>query len=81
MDKFDVDKWEERSAIMEYDGGLSRFEAETRAAREQGKSRWEAVGDVARRVVEKTRNQREAMAQRSGAHDLPGVQPHQTKEE
>lgn len=38
----DVDKYVERAAIMEYDAGLSRFQAETQAAQEQGAKRWEA---------------------------------------
>lgn len=42
----DVDAFEERAAIAEYDGGMSRFEAETMAAKEQGAQRWEAMRDV-----------------------------------
>ena len=33
---FDRDVWEERAAIMEYDGGLSREQAEWHAAEAQG---------------------------------------------
>ncbi len=40
---FDVDAFEERAAIVEYDGGLSRFRAETAAAAAQGVSRHEAI--------------------------------------
>ena len=32
----DIDAFEERAAIMEYDGGLTRAEAEDRAAQAQG---------------------------------------------
>ena len=32
----DIDAFEERAAIMEYDGGLSKREAEDRAAQAQG---------------------------------------------
>ena len=32
----DIDSFEERAAIIEYDGGLSRSEAEDRAAQDQG---------------------------------------------
>ena len=32
----DIDAFEERAAIMEYDGGLSRSEAENKAAQAQG---------------------------------------------
>ena len=71
---FDPDQFEERAAIMEHDGGMSRFQAETQAARAQGVQRWEALGHVAKRVVEQKRDQREAMAQRAGENDMPGVQ-------
>lgn len=71
---FDPDQFEERAAIMEHDGGMSRFQAETKAARAQGVQRWEALGHVAKRVVEQKRDQREAMAQRAGKDDMPGVQ-------
>lgn len=43
---FDRDAWEERAAIAEYDGGLSRFEAETLAAKAQGLTRWQALGEI-----------------------------------
>lgn len=33
---FDRDAWEERAAIMEFDGGLSREDAERLAAQAQG---------------------------------------------
>lgn len=32
----DIDAFEERAAIMQYDGGLSRSEAENKAAQAQG---------------------------------------------
>jgi len=41
--RFDVDQFEERAAICEFDGCMSRFDAETLAAREQGLARWQAV--------------------------------------
>jgi hypothetical protein len=37
--QFDFYLFEERAAVMEYDGGLSRAEAEDRAARAQGVTR------------------------------------------
>lgn len=40
---FDLDAWAERSAIMEFDGGMTRFAAETAAARLQGLERWQAI--------------------------------------
>ena len=45
---FDAEIYEERAAIMEYDGGLSRFEAETFAAKAQGLTRWQANADSKR---------------------------------
>lgn len=42
-ERFDIDSFEERAAIMEFDGGLSRFEAETQAAKAQGVARWQAL--------------------------------------
>lgn len=71
----DHEAFEERAAIKEYEGGLSRFRAETEAAAEQGATRWEALGHVAGRVVEKSRHQRETVAQRNGKDNLPEVQP------
>lgn len=34
----------------------------------------EAIGDVARRLVEQARDRRAAMARQSGADDVPGMQ-------
>ena len=41
--QFDADAWAERSAIMQFDGGMTRFAAETAAARLQGVERWQAI--------------------------------------
>lgn len=60
---------------MEYLGGVSRFKAETLAAKEQGLQRWEAIGHVARRVVEAAADQRQALAQRERKDAMPEVQP------
>lgn len=68
---FDIDAWEERSAIMEFDGGLHRFEAETLAAKAQGVSRHEAIRI---RDTAQARDQR-AQPERDAADDLPRVQP------
>ena len=43
MRTLDVDQFAERAAICEFDGGMSRFDAETAAAQEQGLARWQAV--------------------------------------
>lgn len=77
---FDKDAFEERAAIMEFDGGLTRFQAETAAAKAQGVERWQAIGKIAGRVVEGARHNRDAMAKRASADAMPRVQPHAAKE-
>lgn len=69
------ERFEETAAWLEYCDGMTRFEAETEAARRQGKQRWECIGDAARRIVERTRDQRSALAQKSGADNVPAMQP------
>lgn len=80
MADFDRDAFEERAAIMEFDGGLSRFRAESAAADAQGFSRWEAIGDVAQRLVSKARDQREEMDGAQRKDDVSRVQPSQEEE-
>jgi len=80
---FDRDAYEERAAIMEFDGGLSRFEAETLAAQAQGLTRWQVTEAINAEDNERNlggcRDQRETH-NRDAAHDLPRVQPSQAKE-
>jgi hypothetical protein len=76
---FDREAFEERSAIMEYEAGMTRFQAETMAAKAQGVSRWEAIGNVAGRLVESARDQR-AVAGQSRQDHVPGMQPHAAQE-
>lgn len=75
---FDREAFEERAAIAEFDGGLSRFEAETLAARAQGLTRWQAMREVenAERVENPAaaRDQRQVRAGDAANH-LPGMQP------
>lgn len=73
---FDLDAWEERAAIMEFCGGMSRFRAETAAAAAQGVTRHEAIRF---RNSQQARNQREATA-RNAENDMPGVQRREAKE-
>ena len=81
---FDTDAFEERSAIMEYDGGLSRFQAETLAAKAQGLTRWQALQEVQnenhKRNSERCEDNRKA-PERDNAHDMPGMQPRQAQSE
>ncbi len=48
MTYLELDRWQERSAIMEYDGGMSRDQAEILAASQLGHSRREFVEAAAR---------------------------------
>lgn len=41
-----LDLWQERAAIMEYDAGLSRFEAESRAAECYGTTRHQMMTEM-----------------------------------
>lgn len=75
----DVDQFEERAAIAQHDGGLSQFDAETLAAQEQGKSRWEAIHEIAGRLVERAGHHR-SMAGQPRQNDVPRVQPASKKE-
>jgi len=75
----DADKFSERAAIAEYDGGLSRFQAETMAAEEQGLSRWSAINEIGKRLVGAVRDHREA-TRREPAHSLSELQRGQEKE-
>jgi len=74
----DREAFEERAAIAEFDGGLSRFEAETLAARAQGLTRWQALREIenAERIGNPAtaRDQRQGGA-RNAANNLPRVQP------
>ncbi len=69
---FDVDAFEERAAIIQFDVGLSRFEAETLAAKAQGISRREAM-NARGRIASQTRHNGE-VARKSRQNNLPGMQ-------
>lgn len=73
----DIGQFLERAAIMEFDGGMSRFQAETRAAQRQGVQRWEAMKAVS--DAKRMGNSRQApdhgqAAERDGSGLVPGVQ-------
>ena len=81
MRNFDIDAFEERAAIAEFDGGQTRFQAETMAAQAQGVTRWQAL-----KIIRGTkdangsghsqgcRDTGPAMAGQSCPDDLPGMQ-------
>lgn len=73
----DLDVFVERAAIMEFDGGLSRFQAETEAARAQGVTRWQALEALkhANGIGHSGQGANIGSAAiRHGADDLPRVQ-------
>ena len=80
--QFDVDQFEERAAIAEFDGGATRFAAETMAAQEQGLARWQAV-KFAKEARDAQRDGHSAgggyssapVAREQRPVDLPGMQP------
>lgn len=76
----DIDAFEERAAIMEFDGGLSRFRAETLAAEAQGFKRHEVINEIRRRNSEGQRHRGSEMDRRQRENDMPGVQRDSAKE-
>jgi len=71
---FDRDAFEERSAIMEIDGGFTRFEAETEAAKAQGFSRWEAMRNADSVGYSAAPRDHGSAAPGQPAHHMPAVQ-------
>ena len=73
----DVEGFTERAALMEFEGGMSRFEAETLAAKAQGLNRWQAMQEV--RDAERGRHSaaardRRPAGERDGAGAVSAVQ-------
>lgn len=76
----DLDQFEERAAIMEFDGGLSRFRAETLAAQAQGKQRREVLDEIGKRHIARQRDHG-AATERHSQGDLSSVQSVSEKQE
>jgi hypothetical protein len=74
MTDLEIELWEERAAIMQYDGGLSRFEAETKAADGMGRKRWELVNAQRERNSASFGNRARAVEGQSRPNNVPGVQ-------
>ncbi len=68
----DLDAWEERAAILEFDWGMTRFAAETEAARRQGFKRWELIHALRERDLERARDHG-AEVVRNHANNLPAM--------
>ena len=76
--RFDADSFIERAAIMEFDAGMSRFKAETEAARLQSAERWQALQFLkeatdanGRGNSQRGANTDTALARRRSADDMP----------
>lgn len=67
------DQFHERAAIREYDGGETRFAAETAAAAEQGCKRHEVLDAIRAGHSSQARDHGAADA-RGAARDLPAMQ-------
>lgn len=87
MRKFSPDQFTERAAIREFDAGMSRFDAETAAAQEQGVARWQALQIVKEHEDANGRgpagaagHQAHALDGQRDADDLPRVQPEPQEE-
>ena len=80
----DVDLFLERSAIMEFEGGLSRYQAETEAAKAQGVLRWQALKAVQDANIggnPRLGGDRGQAHVRHGSGDLPRMQPTQAEQD
>ena len=82
MREFSTDQFTERAAIREYEGGMTRFAAETAAAQEQGVPRWQALQTVKEASDANGRgpagadgHHADALGGKRDAGDLPRVQP------
>lgn len=78
----DFDRYEERAAILEFDAGMSRFAAETEAARAQGLTRWqmmEAIRADGSGDIGGSRDRRPSNAGKPADH-VPGMQPRPAQE-
>ncbi len=78
---FDITELHERAAIKEYDAGMSRFQAETEAAAEIGKKRWEIFTNANSKRNTQVRGNQPQQAQRNTKNAMPTMQPHQTEKE
>lgn len=81
MDVIDLDEFEQRAAWLEHCDGMSRFAAESEAARRQGVQRWEVVAYAKNRARDTTGGgDNRQTATRDAADDLSRVQPAPKKE-
>lgn len=77
------EQFEERAAWLEFCDGMTRFQAETEAARRQGMTRWQALEEIknadSKRNSARPQDQRQADA-RNDANHMPGMQRQQAEQ-
>jgi len=73
MTDAEFEAWNERAAIMEFDGGLTRFKAESQAAEAMGRKRWEFVNHANSRGHSGRGGDNGSTAGRDAENHLPGV--------
>ena len=76
----DIFEFEERAAIIEFDGGRTRFAAETIAATFQYEERWRFMNEINKRNSQQASNPCQASTGNT-ANDLSGMQPCKAKQE
>lgn len=69
----EAERFHELAGHFEFDEGMTRFKAETKAADRMGVKRWEAMNAIGNGHPAQARDHREAHG-RNAANDLPGVQ-------
>lgn len=74
----DFDQYETTAAWLQYCDGMTRFQAETEAARRQGMTRWqmnrEAANEKRERDSQRGGDNRQAMGGQRSADHMPGMQ-------
>lgn len=76
----ELDFWNERAAIMQFDAGMSRFRAETKAAQAMGRQRWEFVDAERKRDFASGGDHRQAVAGQQRKDNVPAMQRAPEKE-
>lgn len=76
----DLDQFEQTAAWLEYCDGMTRFQAETEAARRQGLQRWEILNAKRSGDFERGGDNRSEVAREQRPDAMPGMQPASQKE-
>lgn len=76
----DLDRYENTAAWLEFCDGMTRFAAETEAARRQGYQRHEVQNEIRNRNIASARHHGSALVGKSGEGNLSELQPHAAQE-